>query len=365
MKSKLDLFQRWNIDKPLMTALLVLALVSLFVLYSASSESIGIVFAQSARLAVGFGLMLVIAQIRPETLFRWTPYLFIVGLVLLLLVLGLGAISKGAQRWLDLGITRIQPSEIMKLAVPMMVAWYFSRAELPPSLKHILAASVIIVLPTVMVALQPDLGTSIMIMAAGAFALFLAGMGWRWITMLGIIVSASLPLVWNYYMHDYQKQRVLTLFNPEADPLGAGYHTHQSMIAVGSGGLYGKGWLNGSQAHLEFLPESSTDFIFAVYGEEFGLTGIVFLFAIYLYIVGRGLVISLHAQETFTRLLAGSLTLTFFFYFFVNIGMVTGILPVVGVPLPIVSYGGSSIVTLMIAFGILMSIHAHRKLVLS
>lgn len=365
MKSNLNIFQRWHIDKPLMTALLVLSIMSLFVLYSASSKNINIIFAQSARLAVGFGLMFIIAQIRPETLSRWTPYIFIAGLLLLLLVLGLGAISKGAQRWLSLGFTRIQPSELMKLAVPMMVAWYFSRAELPPSLKHIMAAGFLIILPTIMVALQPDMGTAIMIMAAGAFALFLAGMGWHWIALIGVAIGSSLPLIWNYYMHGYQKQRILTLFNPEMDPLGAGYHTHQAMIAVGSGGLYGKGWLKGSQAQLEFLPESSTDFIFAVYGEEFGLIGIIFLFSIYLYIVARGLMISLHAQETFTRLLAGSLTLTFFLYFFVNIGMVTGILPVVGVPLPIVSYGGSSIITLMAAFGMLMSIHTHRKLVLS
>lgn len=363
MSQSLTQLQRWHIDKPLMIGLCLLAVVSLIILYSASGENYRVIVAQSIRLLLGFGIMLIVAQIRPETLARWTPYIFATGLVLLLLVLVIGALAKGAQRWIDLGFTKFQPSEIMKLGVPMMIAWYFSSRDIPPSLKQIIAVAVLICLPAALVAIQPDLGTALMIASSGAFALFLAGMGWHWIISAGIMLGSSAPLLWIYYMHDYQKQRILTLFDPESDPLGTGYHTIQSMIAVGSGGFYGKGWLNGSQAYLEFLPESSTDFIFAVFAEEFGLIGILLLIGLYLFVVGRGLIIALYAQETFTRLLAGSLSLTFFLYFFVNIGMVTGILPVVGVPLPIISYGGSSIVTLMAAFGILMSIHTHRKIV--
>jgi len=341
----------------------LLALLSMLVLYSASAESPRIIAAQSLRLLLGFGVMLVIAQIQPEKLARWAPYIFAIGLMLLVLVLIIGAIGKGAQRWINLGFTRFQPSEIMKLGLPMMIAWYFSRQSLPPTFKHIVIVGILICVPAGLVAVQPDLGTALMIGSSGIFVLFLAGMGWRWIVGLITLLSCSAPLLWTYYMRDYQKQRILTLFDPTSDPLGTGYHTLQSMIAVGSGGFYGKGWLNGSQAHLEFLPESSTDFIFAVFAEEFGLIGIMLLFALYLFVVGRGLLIAVYAQETFTRLLAGSLSLTFFLYFFVNIGMVTGILPVVGVPLPIISYGGSSIVTLMAGFGILMSIHTHRKIV--
>jgi rod shape determining protein RodA len=307
--------------------------------------------------------MLAIAQLRPETLSRWSPYIFAIGLLLLLIVLIIGVTSKGAQRWLNLGLFRIQPSEIMKLGVPMMAAWFLAHKSIPPQTRHLFIALAIILVPAAMVAKQPDLGTAIMIASAGLFILFLAGMNWMWITAAIITVAGSAPLLWNFYMHDYQKRRILTLFDPNSDPLGTGYHTIQSMIAVGSGGIYGKGWLNGSQAQLDFLPERSTDFIFAVFAEEFGFMGTIVLFSIYLFVVVRGLQISFNAQDTFARLLAGGLALTFFFYFFVNIGMVTGILPVVGVPLPIISYGGSSIVTLMAAFGILMSIQTHRKIV--
>lgn len=355
--------QRWGMDRPLLGGLLLLAATSLLVLYSASDKNLGATLAQTARLGLGFGIMFVFAQVRPETWQRWTPYIFAAGLTLLLIVLAMGAISKGAQRWINLGIVRFQPSEIMKLAMPMMVAWYMSQRAMPPRGREVLVAGAIILLPPALVALQPDLGTALMITASGVIALFLAGLGWIWIT--GLLGSAAIaaPLLWHFYMHDYQKQRVLTLFDPESDPLGSGYHTIQSTIAVGSGGLYGKGWLNGSQAHLDFLPESSTDFIFAVYAEEFGFLGAIVLLSLYVFVVGRGLQIAYLAQDTYTRLLAGSLSLTFFLYAFVNVGMVTGVLPVVGVPLPVVSYGGSSIVTLMAGFGMLMSIQANRKLV--
>ena len=363
MQNNLNPYQRLHLDKPLFVGLVLLALCSLIVLYSASGENVRLLTGQSMRLLFGFGIMLAIAQLRPETLSRWTPYIFGAGLLLLLIVLIIGVATKGAQRWLNLGLFKIQPSEIMKLGVPMMAAWFLTHKSIPPQTRHLLIVLAIILVPAAMVAKQPDLGTAIMIAAAGLFILFLAGMNWMWITAAIIGVAGSVPLLWNYYMHDYQKRRVLTLFDPNTDPLGTGYHTIQSMIAVGSGGIYGKGWLNGSQAQLDFLPERSTDFIFAVFAEEFGFMGTIVLFSIYLFVVVRGLQISFNAQDTFARLLAGGLALTFFFYFFVNIGMVTGILPVVGVPLPIISYGGSSIVTLMAAFGILMSIQTHRKMV--
>jgi len=363
MPQQLSPYQRWHLDKPLLTGVLILSGVSLLILYSADAQGLRIILAQAARLAVGLLIMVAIAQLRPETLARWTPYIYLTGLALLAVVLIVGAITKGAQRWLDLYIIRFQPSELMKLGVPLMVAWYFSDRNLPPGLRHTLVAAGIILLPVLLVAIQPDLGTALMIMAAGAAAIFLAGM--RWYMILGVLatVAAAAPLVWTYFMHDYQRRRVLTLFDPESDPLGTGYHTIQSMIAVGSGGFFGKGWNNSSQAFLEFLPESSTDFVFAVYAEEFGLLGTLVLVSVYLFLFGRGMLIATYAQDTYSRLLAGSLSLTFFLYFFVNIGMVTGILPVVGVPLPVISYGGSSIVTILAGFGILMSIHTHRRIV--
>ena len=354
--------QHWHIDKPLLIGLILLSCISLLVLYSASLQTAAIPLGQLARLAIGFGVMLAVAQIRPEHLTRWSPYIFAIGLLLLLVVLAVGADTKGAQRWLNLGLFKFQPSEIMKLGVPMMTAWYLARQNLPPKSLHIAVALLIVLIPSYLIALQPDLGTALLITGSGVFVIFLAGMNWLMIIGLLTLAGAAVPMVWTYLMHEYQRQRVLMLFDPTLDPLGAGYHTIQSMIAVGSGGFFGKGWLNGSQARLDFLPESSTDFIFAVFAEEFGLIGIVVLFSLYVFVVLRGLFIAFYAQETYARLLAGSLTLTFFLYFFVNIGMVTGILPVVGVPLPIISYGGSSIVTLMAAFGILMSIHTHRRI---
>jgi rod shape determining protein RodA len=351
-----------QLDRPLFYALLFLAALSLLILYSATGQSHDVVIRHALRLTAGFVLMLVIAQMRPETLARWTPYLFVLGLLLLLVVLAAGSVSKGAQRWLNLGVVRIQPSELMKIAVPMMLGWFFARADIPPRLWQLAIAALIILIPALLVARQPDLGTAVLIFGAGGLILFLAGMGWRTMGVVTGLLLAALPLVWTY-MHDYQRKRIFTLLDPTSDPLGTGYHTIQSMIAIGSGGFFGKGWLNSTQAHLEYLPESSTDFVFAVFAEEFGLLGIIILLAVYLYIVGRGLMIAFFAQDTYTRLVAGGLTLSFFLYFFINVGMVSGILPVVGVPLPLISYGGTSVVTLMAAFGMLMSIHTHRKLV--
>jgi len=350
-----------HLDAPLLICLLVLSVVSLFVLYSASGQDIDIVWRQVVRLSVAFSIMLALAQITPATLKRWTPWFFGLGIGLLLAVLFFGETGKGAQRWLDLGLFRFQPSEMMKLAVPMMVAWYLSDHPLPPTSKRLLMACLIIVIPTLLIAKQPDLGTALLIAGAGIFVLLFAGISWRLIFISAAALAASAPVLW-HFMRDYQRQRVLTFLNPEQSPLGAGYHIIQSKIAIGSGGLYGKGWLNGTQSQLNFLPERSTDFIFAAYAEEFGLFGILALLAVYLLIIMRGLLIASQAQDTYTRLLGGGLVMTFFIYIFVNIGMVTGLLPVVGVPLPLISYGGTSMVTLMAGFGILMSIHTHRKL---
>ncbi len=355
--------ERWHLDKSLLYALLIVAGLSLVVLYSASGKSLEVVARHFLRLILGFGIMLAVAQIRPESLIRWSPPIFIAGFALLIAVLMIGSISKGAQRWLNLGVMSFQPSEIMKLGVPMMLAWYFSRRPLPPKLHHVIIGGIIVIVPALLIAKQPDLGTAFMVLAAGLCMMFIAGMGWRTILVLIASVSAVVPLLWGH-LHDYQQQRILTLFNPESDPLGTGYHIIQAKIAVGSGGFFGKGWLHSTQAHLDFLPESATDFIFAVFAEEFGLIGILLLLGIYLFIALRGLTIAFYAQDSYMRLLAGGIGLIFFLYFFVNIGMVIGILPVVGIPLPLISYGGTSIVTLMTAFGLLMSIQTHRKLVL-
>ena len=287
--------------------------------------------------------------------------MYAVGVLFLIAVLLFGETSKGAQRWIDIGI-RFQPSEIMKLAVPLMVAWYFAEKALPPSFLQTVGSLVLVFTPVVLIMLQPDLGTSLLIGASGLFVVFFAGIRWRYILGAILLAGVLIPIMWFFVMHDYQKGRVLTFLNPERDPLGAGYHIIQSQIAIGSGGIYGKGWLNGTQSQLEFLPERHTDFIFAVIGEEFGLVGIMLLLALYAFVIVRGIYISLQGQETFSRLLGAALILTFFIYIFVNIGMVSGLLPVVGLPLPLISYGGTSIVTLMAAFGILMSIQTHRRL---
>jgi rod shape determining protein RodA len=355
-------YDRLHIDKSLFYALLSLAGLSLVTVYSASAMSWGDTAAHLARLALGFAVLVTVAQMRPDSIERWSPYLYVAAIVLLAVVLAIGTVGKGAQRWLNLGVVRFQPSELMKLALPMMLAWLFAQDSLPPRLWRIGAAFGLLAVPAVLIARQPDLGTAALVAASGVVVVFLAGLHWRWIAGLAALAGAAAPFVWGM-LHDYQKHRVLTLFNPEADPLGRGYHTIQSMIAVGSGGFYGKGFLNSSQAHLEYLPESSTDFIFAVFSEEFGLIGSLLLIALYAFVVLRGFIIAYLAQDSYTRLLAGGIAFMFFLSFFINVGMVVGILPVVGVPLPVMSYGGTSIVTLMAAFGILMSIQTHRKLV--
>jgi rod shape determining protein RodA len=350
-----------KLDAPLLAGLVLISAFGLVVLWSAGGQDPDLLVRQAIRLGVAFGVMLAIAQVPPKLLRMWSPWLFAAGLLLLLAVLVAGDFGKGAQRWLDLGIVRFQPSEIMKLAVPMMAAWYLHDRPLPPRFMEVLVVLALVVAPSFLIARQPDLGTALLVASSGLLVILLGGLRLRLIVLLGAVGAALAPVLW-HFMHDYQRRRVLTFFNPESDPLGAGYHIIQSKIALGSGGLFGKGWGNGSQAQLEFLPERSTDFIFAVLGEEFGLIGLVLLIAGYLFLVARGLFIAFEAQNTYARLLAGSISLTFFVYVFVNTGMVTGLLPVVGVPLPLISYGGTSMVTLMAGFGILMSINGHRNL---
>jgi rod shape determining protein RodA len=354
------IMRRLNIDGPLLGALLLTSGLGLVVLYSAVGENMDLWLQQCVRLFVALVVMLIVAQLPPDLMRRWSPWGYLVGLILLILVLQTGEVSQGAQRWLDLGI-RFQPSEIMKLAVPMMAAWYLHDRRLPPRFLDIVIIGALIVLPTTLIAIQPDLGTSLLIATAGVLVIVLAGLSMRVMLLLGVASIPGAMVLWNF-MQDYQKQRVLTLLNPDSDPLGAGYNIIQSKIAIGSGGLFGKGWTNGSQAQLEFLPERDTDFIFAVMGEELGLLGVLSLLGLYVFIVGRSLYIAIQARDTFSRLLAGSIGLTFFVYVFVNTAMVTGLVPVVGIPLPLVSFGGTSMVTLMAGFGILMSIHNHRKL---
>ena len=354
---------RLHLDAPLLAALLLLVLGGLTVLYSAGGGSMEVVLRQALRLGGGLLVLVVLAQIPPRSYRFWAPMVYALGVVLLILVVLIGTEAKGAARWLHIpGIGRFQPAEIMKLAVPAMVAWFFSERNLPPRLTDVLMALALIFLPVVLIAIQPDLGTSILIAAAGLVVLFMAGLSWRLIGLALVALMIAAPLMYFFVLHDYQRSRVDTFLNPEADPRGAGWNIIQSKTAIGSGGVTGKGWLDGTQSHLDFLPESSTDFILAVLGEEFGLAGFVLLMIVYLVIVGRGFFISWQAQETFSRLLAASLTMTFFIYIFVNVGMVSGLLPVVGVPLPLVSYGGTSIVTLMASFGMLMSMHTHRRL---
>ena len=360
--NKRTLSDRLHLDFPLLMGILTLMGFALMVMYSASGQEIAMMERQAIRMVLSLGIMFVLAQISPRHYETWAPYLFGVGLLLLLGVLFFGEASKGAQRWLNLGFVRFQPSELIKLAVPLMVARFIGNNPLPPSLKNIVIALVMIFVPTILIAKQPDLGTSILIAASGVFVLFLSGMSWKIIGAAAVLVGAFIPVLWIFLMRDYQRTRVLTLFNPESDPLGAGYHIIQSKIAIGSGGLSGKGWLQGTQSQLEFLPERHTDFIFAVIAEEWGRIGVLCLLAIYLFIIGRGLLLASRAQTAFGRMMSGSIVLSFFVYIFVNIGMVSGLLPVVGVPLPLVSYGGTSMVTLMAGFGILMSIHTHRKM---
>ncbi|MBT8105570.1 MAG: rod shape-determining protein RodA [Woeseiaceae bacterium] len=354
------LLRRLHIDGPLLLVLMLICAFGLIILYSAVGESNRLLLNQAIRLGIAFVAMLIVAQLPPDFLRRWTPWGFAAGLVLLVLVLFKGEVVQGARRWLDMGI-RFQPSEAMKLGVPMMAAWFLHERTIPPKLRVIAMIAVMIAVPTILIARQPDLGTSLLIAVSGIIVIVLAGMSLRLMLGLGIAAIPGAFLLWNF-MKDYQKQRVLTLLNPDSDPLGAGYNIIQSKIAIGSGGLFGKGWTNGSQAQLEFLPERHTDFIFAVLGEEFGLLGVLALLVLYMIVIGRGLFIAVQAHDTYSRLLAGSISLTFMVYVFVNTAMVTGLIPVVGVPLPLVSFGGTSMVTLMAGFGILMSIHTHRKL---
>lgn len=362
MRRRASFLQRIHIDGWLVFLLVVLGTIGLFVLYSAGGMDQTLLIKQVSSFGVGLLLMVLIAQLEPRFMASWSALLYVLGVVLLVIVELVGHKAMGATRWISIpGVVRFQPAELMKIFVPMTLAWYLARHNLPPSFKRIMVSMLLIVVPVILIARQPDLGTAMLVMVSGVFVLFLAGLRWRWI--LGA-VAAVVPIavgMWTFVMHPYQKQRVLTFLNPESDPLGSGWNIIQSKAAIGSGGVFGKGWMLGTQSHLDFLPESHTDFIIAVLGEEFGLVGICLLLIVYLLLIWRAMLITLQAQTVFGKLMAGSITLTFFIYVFVNVGMVSGLMPIVGVPLPFISYGGTSLVTLMSGFGILMAIHTHRK----
>jgi len=362
MISKLFQFLFKHLDSFLMACLFFALLLSLFVLYSASGQDFSRIYAQGINVLAALGVMWLAANISPLNLERAARPLYILGLLLLIAVALFGTISHGARRWLNLGFMQIQPSELMRIAVPMMLAWYFASREGKSSASNFVIGSLLLAFPVALIMKQPDLGTSLLIASSGFYVLFLAGLSWRFLLVASASLLALMPVFWSL-LHDYQRKRIEILFDPTQDPLGAGYHTIQAIIAIGSGGSAGKGWLNGTQTQLDFLPERTTDFIFAVFSEEFGFLGNMLLLTLFSLIIARGLVIASQAQNTFSRLLAGSITLNFFSYAFVNMGMVSGILPVVGVPLPLISYGGTSLVTLYLGFGILMSIHSHKKLV--
>lgn len=353
---------RWlaSLDLVLIVSLILLISLGSITLFSATGENPRMMNNHTIHLILATIVMLIATQIPSETLNRWSFWIYLFGVIVLVLVLVQGSMGKGAQRWIEFGGLRFQPSEIMKLAVPMMVASYFSNKDLPPSFKHIFVAMLLVLIPMMLIVKQPDLGTALLVGSAGFFVIYFAGLPWKWLAATAVAAMIAAPLVFYFGMHEYQRQRVLTLFNPGEDRLGSGYHIIQSTIAIGSGGVYGKGWLNGDQSRLDFLPERHTDFIFAVFGEEFGLLGNMILFALYIFIIWRGLYLATKGQDTYARLLGGSLSLTFFIYLLVNTGMVSGLLPVVGVPLPLISYGGTSLVTLMAAFGLLMGMR-HRK----
>ncbi len=354
----------FHLDIQMVLLIIVIVSYGLLILYSAVERQAPPVLSQSTKIGVAFVVMIVMAQISPIFYLRLAPWLYLIGLGLLVLVIFFGFTVNGSQRWLRIpGVLSFQPSELMKLVVPMILAWYFHDRHLPPRTKHLFWAAVMIILPVLLIARQPDLGTALIIGASGLLVLFLAGISWRYVMgVIGMgIVSA--PALW-FVLRDYQRQRILTFLDPERDPLGAGWNIIQSKTAIGSGGLSGKGLFQGTQSHLDFLPESQTDFIIAVLAEELGLVGVMILLILYILLIGRGIMISIQAQDTFGRLLAGSITFTFFVYVFVNIGMVSGVLPVVGVPLPLVSYGGTSILTLFAGFGVIMSIHTHRRITL-
>lgn len=358
-----SIWQRLNIDITMLTLLLLLCAGGLFILYSASGQNMGMVYRQMVYFALGFLIILVLAQVDPRVFRTAAPWMYGIGIIALILVLLVGVGAKGAQRWLSVfGLFRFQPSEIMKLVTPMMVAWYLSSKILPPGLKTISIVLILVFLPALLIFKQPDLGTALLVSSAGIFVLLFAGLSSRWIMLAFVTILAVAPIMWYGVMHDYQKQRVLTFLDPESDPLGAGWNIIQSKTAIGSGGVEGKGYLQGTQSQLEFLPERHTDFIIAVYAEEHGLIGVLLLLVLYMAIVMRGIYMASCGRDTFARLFAGALIVTFFIYVFVNIGMVSGILPVVGVPLPLISYGGTSIVTLMGAFGVIMSVYMHRRI---
>jgi rod shape determining protein RodA len=359
----------WQIVKPHLTVfdgpltLIVFLILStgIVTLYSAGIDFPGRVEDQLRNIMVSFVIMWIAANVPPQTLMRFAVPIYTVGVALLVAVAMFGMIKKGARRWLNVGMV-IQPSEIMKIAMPLMLAWYFQKREGMLRWNHFLIAAVLLLIPVVLIARQPDLGTALLVAAAGFYVIFLAGLSWKVLLGLALAGGASLPVAWSM-LHDYQRARVMTLIDPTEDPLGKGFHIIQSTIAIGSGGIAGKGWLHGTQAHLEFIPERTTDFIFAVFSEEFGLIGNCVLLVLFLMLIARGLIIAANAPTFFARLLAGAITLIFFTYAFVNMGMVSGILPVVGVPLPFISYGGTALVTLGLGAGILMSIQRHRKLV--
>jgi rod shape determining protein RodA len=362
LRRRASLLQRMHIDGWLLLLLLILGTGSLFILYSASGKNVDLLLKQASSFGIGMLAVVVIAQFDPRFMARWVPLAYLVGVALLIVVEVMGHTAMGATRWINIpGVIRFQPSELMKIIMPMTIAWYLSRYNLPPRFKHIVVSLAMIGIPFVLIVKQPDLGTSLLILASGAFVVFMAGLQWRWIMGAAAAVVPIAVGMWYFVMHDYQKRRVLTFLNPESDPLGAGWNIIQSKAAIGSGGVLGKGWLLGTQSHLDFLPESHTDFIIAVLAEEFGLVGVCLLLLLYLLLLARGLVITAQAQTLFGKLLAGALTMTFFVYVFVNIGMVSGLLPVVGVPLPFISYGGTHLVTLLSGFGVLMAIHTHRK----
>lgn len=353
-------WRRARVDLPLIGALLLVCAVGLMTLYSASAENPRQVLNQSLRLGLGFGVMFAFSRIPPMWFRTLTPWFYLTTMLLLVLVLMFGE-GRGANRWLDLKVLRFQPSELAKLALPMMVAWYLHTRALPPRWRDLFVCTVLISVPAMLIGMQPDLGTALLVGASGAFVVFLAGIAWRRILLLLAMGAAAIPLLW-HFMHEYQRNRVRMLINPESDPLGNGWNIIQSKIAVGSGGLLGKGWMGSTQARLDFLPEHTTDFIFAVFSEEFGLIGVILLMTVYLFIIGRGLWIAAHARDTWSRLIGGSISMTFFVYVMVNGGMIAGLLPVVGVPMPLISYGGTSAVSLLAGFGVLMSIHSHRRL---
>ncbi len=365
LRQRRSFWKMIHIDPTLLLLLLTLTTCGLWVLYSASEGNVRMVQRQLVFFGIAYAGMFVVAQLRLSLVCRWAPFLYLAGIGLLAAVLFIGVGAKGAQRWLSVGGFRFQPSEIMKLAMPIAIAAYLSSKTLPPRFRHVFWSLVFVGVPTVLIMRQPDLGTSIMVAVSGLMVLFYSGLSWRYIVSAVTLVGLSIWPMWQYVLHDYQRQRVLTLFDPESDPQGAGWNIIQSKTAIGSGGMYGKGWLDGTQSHLNFLPESHTDFIIAVFAEEFGFVGVLMLLGLYLLIILRGLTIAIKAQDSFRRLLAGSITLTFFIYVFVNVGMVGGLLPVVGVPLPLVSLGGTSLVTLMLGFGLLMAISTEQRLVVN